>query len=130
MQRRSDLLRLNVLNVLVGVIHHGVKPGGDVDKGLLHRFQAAAETAVQLGCGVFCSGGGLGVDEIDDGFRLRQVHFAVEEGPLGEFTGLGLPGSGGKEGGEQGVKDHGRAVAVEFGRVLPGIAVSAAEADG
>ena len=70
------------------------------------------------------------IDEIDDGLRLRQVHFAVEEGPLGEFTGLGLPGSGGKEGGEQGVKDHGRAVAVEFGGVLPSVAVSAAEADG
>ena len=64
------------------------------------------------------------------GFRLRQVHFAVEEGPLGEFTGLGLPGSGGKEGGEQGVEDYGRAVAVEFCRVLPGIAVAATEADG
>ena len=130
LQRRSDLLRLNVLNVLVGVIHHGVKPGGDVDEGLLHRRQAAAETAVQLGCGVFRGSGGLGIDEIDDGFRLRQVHFAVEEGPLGEFTGLGLPGSGGKESGEQGVEDYGRAVAVEFGGVLPSVAVSAAEADG
>ena len=130
LQRGSDLLRLNVLDVLVGVIHHGVKPGGDVDEGLLHRLQAAAETAVQLGCGVFRGSGGLGIDEIDDGFCLRQVHFAVEEGPLGEFTGLCLPGSGGKESGEQGVEDYGRAVAVEFGRVLPGIAVSAAEADG
>ena len=130
LQRRSDLLRLNVLNVLVGVIYHGVKPGGDVDEGLLHRLQAAAETAVQLGCGVFRGSGGLGIDEIDDGFCLRQVHFAVEEGTLGEFTGLCLPGSGGKESGEQGVEDYGRAVAVEFGGVLPGIAVSAAEADG
>ena len=83
-----------------------------------------------MGCGVFRGSGGLGIDEIDDGFCLRQVHFAVEEGPLGEFTGLCLPGSGGKESGEQGVEDYGRAVAVEFGRVLPGIAVSAAEADG
>ena len=130
LQRGSDLLRLNVLNVLVGVIHHGVKPGGDVDEGLLHRLQAAAETAVQLGCGVFRGSGGLGIDEIDDGFCLRQVHFAVEEGPLGEFTGLGLTGSGGKESGEQGVENYGGAVAVEFGGVLPGVAVSAAEADG
>ena len=38
LQRGSDLLRLNVLNVLVGVIYHGVKPGGDVDEGLLHRL--------------------------------------------------------------------------------------------
>ena len=55
----------------------------------------------------FRGGGGLGIDEIDDGLRLRQIHFAVEKGPLGEFTGLGLTGSGGKEGGEQGVEDHG-----------------------
>ena len=130
LQRGSDLLRLNVLDVLVGVIHHGVKPGGDVDEGLLHRLQAAAEAAVQLGRGVFRGGGGLGIDEIDDGLRLRQIHFAVEKGPLGEFTGLGLTGSGGKESGEQGVENYGGAVAVEFGGVLPGVAVSAAEADG
>ena len=37
---------------------------------------------------------------------VRSI-FAVEEGPLGEFTGLRLPGSGGKEGGEQGVEDYG-----------------------
>ena len=54
----------------------------------------------------------------------------MEEGPLGEFTGLRLPGSGGKESGEQGVEDYGRAVAVELGGVLPGVAVAATEADG
>ena len=59
----TDLLGLDVLNVLVGVVHHRVKPAGDVDKSLLHRFQAAAATAVQLGRGVFRGGGGLGVNE-------------------------------------------------------------------
>ena len=130
LQRGSDLLRLNVLDVLVGVIHHGVKPGGDVDEGLLHRLQAAAETAVQLGCGVFRGSGGLGVDEVDDGFRLRQVHFTVQKGAAGKFSSLGLPGTGGEQGAEQFTQHHRRAVAVEFGGVLPGIAVSAAEADG
>ena len=126
----TDLLGLDVLNVLVGVVHHGVKPAGDVDKSLLHRFQAAAEPAVQLGGGVFRGGGGLGINEVDDGLRLRQVHPSVEEGPLGEFPRQGLPGSGGEQGGEQGVEHHRGAVAVELGGVLPGVAVSAAEADG
>ena len=130
LQGGPDLLGLNILNVLVGVIHHGVKPGGDVDEGFLHRLQTAAQTAVQLSRGVFRSGGGLGIDEIDDSLCLRQIHFAVEEGPLGEFPGLRLPRPGGKQGGKQLPQHHRGAMAVEFGGVLPGVAVSTAEADG
>ena len=34
-------------------------------------------------------GGGLGIDEVDDGLGLGQVQLAVEKGPLGEFAGSG-----------------------------------------
>ena len=61
---------------------------------------------------------------------FRQIQLAIQKGTFCKFSRLRLPGSGGKEGGEQGVKDHRRAVAAEFGGVLPGVAVSAAEADG
>ena len=43
---------------------------------------------------------------------------------------LGLPGTGGKQGTEQFTQHHRRAVAVELGGVLPGVAVAATEADG
>ena len=130
LQGGADLLRLDVLNVLVRVVHYGVKPAGNVDKSLLNRLQTAVEPAVQLGGGVFRGGGGLGVNEVNDGFCLRQIHFAVEEGPLGKFSRQGLPGSGGEQGGEQSVEHHRGTVAVKLGGVLSGVAVTAAEADG
>ena len=32
---------------------------------------------------------GLGLDEVGHGFSLREVHFAVKEGALGELSGMG-----------------------------------------
>ena len=54
--------------------------------------------AVQLGGGVPGPGGGLRVDQVDDGLRLGQVHPAVQKGPLRELARLGLAHPAGKQG--------------------------------
>ena len=84
---------------------------------------------LELGGGVPGGGGGLGVDEVDDGLRLGQVQPAVEKGPLGELPGQSLSGAGGEQGGEELSQHHRGAVAVELGAVLSGKAAGAGEAD-
>jgi hypothetical protein len=48
---------VNVLNILVRVVHHGVKPGGNVQQRRLYLLQLAAQRAVELPGGV---AGGIG----------------------------------------------------------------------
>ncbi len=129
LERLGDLSGSHVLNVLIRVVHHGVKPGGHVQQGLLDGLQTAAEAALELGGGVPGGGGGLGVDEVNDRLRLGQVQPAVQKGPFGELAGQGLSGSGGKQGGEKFPQHHRGAVAVELGAVLSGKAAGAGEAD-
>ncbi len=124
------MLGLDVLNVFVRVVHHGVKPGSDVQQRVLHRFQDAAEAAVQLGGGVAGGGGGFGVDEVGDCLGLGKVHAPVEEGTFRELPRPRLPRPGGKQGVQQLPQDGGGTVAVEFGGVLAGVAVGRGEADG
>ena len=69
----ADLVGPDVLDVLVRIVHHRVKPGGNLQQGLLNGFQHPAETALQLGGGIAGRGSGLGVNQVDDGLRLRQV---------------------------------------------------------
>ena len=81
----------------------------------------------QLHHGVPCGLCRLRLDEIDDRLRRRQVHPAVEEGPLGELPPARLPDPGGEEGPEPLSQHHRGAVAVELGAVLPGVAVAGGE---
>ena len=67
------------------------------------------------------------MDEVDDGFCLREIHAAVEEGALCELARPGLPGACGEEQLQRAPEHDGRAVALELGGVLAGIAVRAAE---
>ena len=121
---------MDVRDILVRVVHHGVKPGGDVQQGIRHRLKVPAQRAGELGGGVAGGGGSLRVDEVNHRLRLRKVHAAVQKSPLGELPGPRLPGTCGKEGGEELPQHHRGAVAVKFGGVLPGVAVRAGEADG
>ena len=69
------------------------------------------------------------MDEVDDGFCLREIHAAVEEGALREFTRQRLPRPGGEQRLQSRAQHGRRAVALQLGRVLAGVAVRGA-ADG
>jgi hypothetical protein len=58
------------------------------DDLLLHGGGFATNGAAELFVRGTQSEGALRVNEIHHGLRLREVHFAVEEGPLGEFAGF------------------------------------------
>ena len=71
-----------------------------------------------------------GVDEVADGFGLREIDAAVEVGAQGEFAGFGEAGAG-FQGALDGVaQDHGRAVAGDFDDVLGGIGTGSFEERG
>src|SRR5229473_625488 len=87
-----------------GVGHHGDVVLGEVDASLedsdelyeflLDRLQASGKRALQLlGC-YFGLVESLRVDQVADGFRLREVDASVEKRPHGEFAGFGQAGAG------------------------------------
>ena len=92
-----DLLRPDIFDILVRIVHHSVEPGSHVQQGVLNGLQHPAQAAVQLGGGVSGGGGSLRVDEVHHGFCLGQVQAAVQKGALCELTGFGLPGPGGEQ---------------------------------
>ena len=120
---------MDVLNVLVGVVHHGVEAAGDVHQDIPDPLRHPAEAAPQLGEGVLRGGGALGVDEVHDGLCLGEVQLPVQEGLAGELPRPRLPRPLGEEGLEPQPQHDGGAVAVELRAVLPGVAVGGGEED-
>jgi hypothetical protein len=64
---------------------------------------------------------GSSPDQIDDGFRLGQIHFSVKEGAFREFPGLGGAGACPKTGFEDLRGDKDPAVATNLHQILAGI---------
>ena len=60
------------------------------------------------------------MDQIHHGLGLTEIHPAVEEGALAEFTGLGRPAATREQVLENFLGDEGIAVARNFHRVLTG----------
>jgi len=52
------------------------------------------------------------VDQVGDGFRLRQIYLAVEKGAATEFAGFGQPGAEIEAAGKQHLHDDRAAVAL------------------
>ena len=120
---------LKVRDVLVRVVDHGVIVAGDVLQRVVYTLRVPQHRAAELPGGVFCVQRGLGVDEVDNGLCLREIHAAVEKGALREFARQRLPCPGSEQR-LQPCAQHGRgAVALQLGRVLAGVAVRPA-ADG
>ena len=72
-QRVSIGLQAERLDVLVGVVQHGVKMRADIHELIVDRVQLFPQNARDLPASI---GGGvcrLGVDEVDDRLRLRQI---------------------------------------------------------
>ena len=102
---------------------------GDVLQRVVYTLRVPQHRAAELPGGVFCVQRGLGVDEVDNGLCLREIHAAVEKGALREFARQRLPCPGSEQR-LQPCAQHGRgAVALQLGRVLAGVAVRSA-ADG
>ena len=66
------------------------------------------------------------VDQVDDGLRLREIHAVIEKRAPGKFARERLSGPGGKERAQTRAQHRGRAVALQLGGVLAGVAVRAA----
>ena len=71
----------------------------------------------------------LGINEVDNRLRRAQIHPAVQESPFGELARASLSGTEEEKLAQERLQQHGRAMALEFRRVLAGIAARAA-ADG
>ena len=88
---------LKVRDVLIRVVDHGVIVAGDVLQCIVYALRAPQHRAAKLPGGIFRVQRSLGVDEIDDGLRLCEIHAAVEEGTLREFARQRLPCPGGEQ---------------------------------
>lgn len=128
--KRVQQLRLpEVLDVLVGIVHHGVEPGGHGQEGIVDAVHGAAQRTGELADGVVGLLRCFGVDEIRHRLGLQQVQLTAEEGALGKLAALGLTAAGGEQGAEAGVQHHRAAVTVQLGAVLAGVAVGRGEGD-
>jgi hypothetical protein len=117
-------------DVFLGEVDVGFDVGEDVDERGAEGFGFAPDGTGELFVGGADGEGALGVDEVHDGLGLGEVHFAVEEGALGEFAGFGRAGTGFEEGFEDALGDEQAAVALEFDGMFAGVAGGVVEEDG
>ena len=76
-QRRFIAGEREGVDILVGVIEHGVEMRAQIDPAVVDRVDLFADRTCNLSGGVCRRVGSFGVDEIDHGLSLRQVHLAV-----------------------------------------------------
>ena len=69
------------------------------------------------------AGFGPGPDHVENGFRLRQIDAAIEEGPQGELARLGQAGAVAEYQLQDALQRQRAAVAVDFNHVLSGVGV-------
>jgi len=100
----------------------GFDVGEHGDDLLLHGSGFAADGAAELLVGGPEGKGALRVDEVHDGLGLGEVHFAIEEGPLGEFAGFRRTCTTGEETIQNTLGDEHAAMAVELDDVLARVA--------
>ena len=100
-----------------------MKMAAKVGQIIVNGCQFLLQHATHLtGCVGGCLGS-IGFDEVNDGFRLRQIQFAVEESSFGKLATLGRPCPGDIQRLQSGCQHSRRAVAVEFHCVFSGVAV-------
>ena len=115
-----------IRDVLVRIVEDRVIVGTDVRQPLVDRAQSAVQTAAHLSRGVCGQIGGLGVDQVNHGLGGGQIELAVQKGPPGKLSGLGLPCACAEQSLQPGGQDCGRAVALKLHGILPGVAVRGA----
>ena len=65
------------LDILVGIVQNGVEMRADVHETVVDGVQLFAQNACNLTGRVGGGIGSLGVNEVNDGLGLREVHLAV-----------------------------------------------------
>ena len=96
----------------------------DLRPQMLHAFpqpgDALPEHAVEFGGGKPCAFLGRRGDHLGNGFGLRQIHPAVEEGAAGEFPPLRKARPSAEAGFKHRRQQDGAAVTLEFRHIFPG----------
>ena len=115
--------KLKRVDILVRIVQNSVEMRADIDPAVIDRVNFPADCTGDLAGGVRRGGGGLGVDEVDDSFRLRQIHPAVQKRAAGELTRPCLPEARGKQRLQPRGQRRRRAVALDLRGILAGVGV-------
>ncbi len=87
LQTLVDMRLGQVVHLLLGKIDGRLHVGAQRHESLDQRRHFLREAPLHRALGAARSGGGGAVDEVRDGFRLRQVHLVVEKSALQELPG-------------------------------------------
>ncbi|ANY61086.1 hypothetical protein MA05_01965 [Comamonas aquatica] len=131
---------LQEVDLFLGEVQRGLDQHTQVDQGFAQLADLAREVARQRAAGAARRRLGAGVDQVGNRLGLGQVDLVVEEGALGELTGLGQAQAGQDRGAvgprrlrglqaarQQQLQHHGAAVGLQLQHVLAGVAVRAGE---
>ena len=112
-----------IFNIFIGIVQHRMEMAAQVGELIVNGRKPLLQHTTYLSGGVGGSIGGVGFDEINDGFRLGQIQLAVEEGPLGKLAPAGRLCSCQIQMLQACGQDSRRAVAVKLHSIFAGIAV-------
>ena len=119
--RGQDLRVGRFFDILVRVVHVDRQQHEQVEQIFAHRPHLFGQFALHLGHGGLQALAGPGADDVDDGFRLRQVDAAVQEGQLRELAPLRRLGAVFQTELQDAAKGHHAAVALDLDQVFAGI---------
>ena len=123
-------IQTKILNILIGVIQHGVEMAAQIGQIVVNRCQLFLQNALHLTCSVGGGISGVRFNQIDDSFCFCQTQLAVQKCPFGEFTSLGRLCTGQIQRFQTGSQHGGAAVTVKLHGVFAGVAVRGAGNNG
>ena len=89
------------LDIFLREVEFQFEEACEVEQLLSELLEFLSIATAELADGETVLSGCDGVDEVGDGFGLREVETSIEESPLGEFSGLRQACAGVDEGLEQ-----------------------------
>ena len=113
------------IDFLLRKIDGGLDIGAQLDQRIGEALHHAGELALQRAHGGARRLARAGIDEIGDGFGLRQIDLVVVKGALGEFTGPRAPRAELQAARDQRFEDDRAAMALQLEHVLAGVGMRA-----
>ena len=123
----GDLGLRRYVYVILSEVDAGFEKCDELDQRLLDGNNTAAERPAHLTGGLASLGQGLRLDEIADGFGLREIEFSGEERTFGELSWFGKACAESDGPAEEKIENDGRAVRGDFDEVVTGIRVGGGE---